>query len=114
MPGWCDTDGTGPGCCVRWFDGMANIELLLGACCPFVTLSFLAENGVGMGWLQRTLFSIKAGAAADLRAFSAFAGEEELLMPAGTVYEVLNVKRLARLLLQCDKSQAYLAPLLRL
>ena len=93
---------------------MTNIELLLGACCPFVTLSCLTENGVEMGWLQRTLFSIRVCAAADLRAFSAFAGEEELLMPAGTVYEVLNVKRLARLLLLCDKSQVYLAPLLRL
>jgi hypothetical protein len=46
--------------------------------------------------LQRTLFSIKIGAAADMRAFSAFAGEEELLVPAGTVFEVLNVKRMAR------------------
>ena len=85
---------------------MTNIELLLGACCPFVTLSCLTENGVEMGWLQRTLFSIRVCAAADLRAFSAFAGEEELLMAAGTVYEVLNVKRLARSLLLCNKSQA--------
>ena len=58
-----------------------------------------------IGGLQRTLFSIKVGAAADLRAFSAFAGEEELLMPAGTVYEVLNVKRLARLVLLCNDTK---------
>ena len=58
-----------------------------------------------MGWLQRTLFSNKASAAADLLSFSAFAGEEELLMPAGTVYEVLNAKRLARLVLLVQQNQ---------
>lgn len=51
------------------------------------------------GWApgeQRTLFSIKAGSVADIRKYSAYAREEELLLPAGTVFEVQNVKRLAR------------------
>ena len=45
---------------------------------------------------QKTLFCIKAGAAADLRQFSAFPGEDELLMFPSTVLRVLNVKRLSR------------------
>ena len=44
---------------------------------------------------QRTLFSIRAGLAADLGPYSAFP-EAEVLMPAGNVFEVLNVKRFAR------------------
>jgi hypothetical protein len=47
---------------------------------------------------QRTLFSISAGLAADLGPYSAFP-EAELLMPAGNVFKVLNVKRFSRLLL---------------
>ena len=45
---------------------------------------------------QRTLFSITAGLAADLGPYSAFPGEGELLIPAGTVFEVVNVKRFSR------------------
>ena len=45
---------------------------------------------------QRTLFSIKAGTAADIRKHSAFAGEEELILQPGTVLEVLCVMRIAR------------------
>lgn len=41
-------------------------------------------------------FSIKAGAAADLRAYSAFKTEDELILPPGTMFEVLNVKRISR------------------
>jgi hypothetical protein len=44
---------------------------------------------------QRTLFSISAGLAADLGPYSAFP-EAEVLMPAGNVFEVLNVKRFSR------------------
>ena len=43
----------------------------------------------------RTLFSITAGRAADLEPYSAFP-EGELLIPAGTVFEVVNVKRFNR------------------
>jgi hypothetical protein len=63
--------------------------------CACVRACVLVRACAG-GRSQRTLFSIRAGNAADLRAYSAFAGEEELLMPAGTVFEVLNVKRMAR------------------
>ena len=40
--------------------------------------------------LQRTLFSIISGVAADLRKFSAFPAEEELIIPAGTVFKVIT------------------------
>ena len=46
---------------------------------------------------QRTLFSISAGLAADLAPYSAFP-EAEVLMPAGNVFEVLNVKKFSRFL----------------
>jgi hypothetical protein len=46
---------------------------------------------------HRTLFSISAGLAVDLGPYSAFP-EAELLMPAGNVFEVLNVKRFSRFL----------------
>ena len=46
--------------------------------------------------MQKTLFSIRSSAAADIGAFSAFSGEEELIFFPGTVLEVLDVKRLAR------------------
>ena len=45
---------------------------------------------------QRTLFSITTGLAADLGPYSAFPGEGELLIPAGHVFEVVNVKRFSR------------------
>ena len=45
---------------------------------------------------QRTLFSITTGLAADLAPYSAFPGEGELLIPAGHVFEVVNVKRFSR------------------
>jgi hypothetical protein len=45
---------------------------------------------------SRTLFSITTGLAADLRPYSAYAGEGELLLPAGNVFEVVNVKRFSR------------------
>lgn len=45
---------------------------------------------------SRTLFSISTGLAADLGPYSAFPGEGELLIPAGTVFEVVNVKRFSR------------------
>jgi hypothetical protein len=45
---------------------------------------------------QRTLFSITTGLAADLAPYSAFPGDGELLIPAGHVFEVVNVKRFSR------------------
>ena len=45
--------------------------------------------------LQRTLFAIKVKSAADLRGYSAYKEEEELLVFPGTVFEVLNVKRMS-------------------
>ena len=45
---------------------------------------------------NRTLFSITTGLAADLAPYSAFPGERELLIPAGHVFEVVNVKRFSR------------------
>ena len=44
---------------------------------------------------KRTLFSIKVGSAADLGGFSAYSDEAELLLFPGTVFEVLNVKRIS-------------------
>ncbi len=44
----------------------------------------------------RTVFSITASLAADLGPYSAFPGEGELMIPAGTVFEVVNVKRFTR------------------
>ena len=60
---------------------------------PSQWVIMMAGGRLGM---QRTLFSIKASSVADLRKYSAYAREEELLLPAGTVFEVQNVKRLAR------------------
>ena len=56
------------------------------------------KNKIGNdgGEMQRTLFSIKTNLAADIRMFSSFSSEEELVLPSGTVVEVLNVKRMAR------------------
>jgi hypothetical protein len=48
---------------------------------------------------NRTLFSITTGLAADLGPYSAFPGEREFLIPAGNVFEVVNVKRFSRLAL---------------
>jgi len=45
---------------------------------------------------SRTLFSITTGLAADLGPYSAYPGEGELLLPAGNVFEVVNVKRFSR------------------
>ena len=47
-------------------------------------------------WPQRTLFSIKVKAAADLQPYSSFALEEELLLFPATVFKVHNVKRISR------------------
>ena len=44
---------------------------------------------------KRTLFSIRASHGADLRPFSAFPKEAEVLLPACTVLEVKNVKRMS-------------------
>ena len=46
---------------------------------------------------NRTLFSITTGLAADLGPYSVFPGEGEFLIPAGNVFEVVNVKRFSRL-----------------
>ena len=45
---------------------------------------------------NRTLFSITTSLAADLGPYSAFPGEGEFLIPAGNVFEVVNVKRFSR------------------
>ena len=47
-------------------------------------------------WPQRTLFSIKVKAAADLQPYSSFAPEKELLLFPATVFKVHNVKRISR------------------
>ena len=44
---------------------------------------------------KRTLFSIRASHGADLRPFSAFKNEAEVLLPACTMLEVKNVKRMS-------------------
>ena len=55
---------------------------------------------------HRTLFSITAKFAADLNAFSAFSGEAEMLIGAGTVLKVVNVKRMAANLTIVELSEA--------
>ena len=69
--------------------------------------SFFSEGKGGDLWdsyhysdntlMQKTLFSIKVGAAAEIKAYSAYAAEDELLLFPGTIFEVLNVLRLSRL-----------------
>ena len=51
---------------------------------------FLGDSGA------RTLFCIEVRSAKDIRAISAICNEDELVLPAGTMVEVLNVSKQAR------------------
>ena len=51
---------------------------------------FLGDSG------PRTLFCIEARSAKDIRAISAICNEDELLLLAGTMVQVLNVSKQAR------------------